>query len=293
MKPKLKIRNIKAKTESNALLLGVQVMKRLATAFISILVLTALGGTLLCELTTANFLGPTTPATDPPIVSIVSPSPNTTYKNEVLLHINITFLNPNHKEMNYVGYTLDNQEHVISKTYRENEMNWSTTLQGLTEGTHTLQVTASCRSYYMTPTSGGYFYYRVYWGYSDTINFTLVYPPQISILSLQNKTYETNNIQLNFTINEPVSKIEYSIDAQKNVTITENTTLTGLADGAHNITIYATDTDGNTGASKTINFTIKPFPTTLIIGPITSAAIISVGLLVYFKKHKNKTPSNT
>jgi len=258
-------------------------MKRTALGLTLILALlfSVVAGTQF-KVAKANFV-PTSPATDPPIISILSPT-NKTYENEVLLHLNLTLHYPEYKEINYVGYTLDNQEHVVSSNYGKKDMNWSTILEGLSEGTHILQVSASCKSYYASPTSGGYLYYRIYWGYSGVINFTVVYPPQISILSLENKTYATNSIQLNFTVNEPVTKIEYSLDGQEKVTIAGNATLTGLVDGLHNVTIYAMDTDGNIGVSETINFSIEPFPTPLVVASVILIAIVGVGLLAYFKK---------
>jgi hypothetical protein len=110
---------------------------------------------------------------------------------------------------------------------------------------------------------------------------------------LENKTYATSDIPLNFTINQPVSQIMYSLDGEENVTIAENTeniTLNGLSNGLHNVTIYAWDTAGNAGASKTINFTVakpEPFPTTLAaVASGASVAIIGIGFVVYFKKRK-------
>jgi hypothetical protein len=260
-------------------------VKVLAAAFISMLLLTVTAGTLFCRVATADFI-PTSPATDPPIISVVSPT-NRTYENEVLLHLNITVLYIRDQVLEYIGYTLDNQEHIISRNYGKYSMNWSTTLEGLSEGTHSLQVTAYCRSYYATSTSGGHLYHRRYANQSDIIHFTVVYPPKITILTLQNTTYETNNIQLNFTVNEPTSKIKYSIDGKENVTIAGNTTLTGLSNGKHNVTIYAIDKDGHTGTSETLHFNIEPFPTALIIAPIASAIIITIGIIVYFKKRNH------
>jgi hypothetical protein len=93
---------------------------------------------------------------------------------------------------------------------------------------------------------------------STTVYFTVDdgTPPIISNLSLENKTYSQNDLSLNFTTDEPTSWIGYCLDGKTNVTIAGNTTLTGLADGSHNLTIYANDAAGNMGASETINFTI-------------------------------------
>jgi hypothetical protein len=114
-------------------------------------------------------------------------------------------------------------------------------------------------------------------------------PPKVSILSLENKTYSAASIHLNFTTSERVSHSSYSLDGQQNVTITANTTLTGLPNGDHNVTIYAIDEAGNTGVSKTIYFTVdvpEPFPTTLVVASVITVAVVGLGLLVYFKKRK-------
>ena len=81
-------------------------------------------------------------------------------------------------------------------------------------------------------------------------------------------------------------QITYSLDGEETVTINGKTTLTGLANGDHNITVYAKDEAGNVG-SETTYFSVEvPFPTTMVIAPVASVAVVGVGLLVYFKKHK-------
>jgi hypothetical protein len=91
--------------------------------------------------------------------------------------------------------------------------------------------------------------------------------------------------------------------------------LTSIPEGNHNITIQATEygiyfyarsdygpfgynTFSITGSSS-ISFTIdttppkmakpEPFPTTMVIAPIASVAIISSGLLVYFRKRRKES----
>jgi hypothetical protein len=100
---------------------------------------------------------------------------------------------------------------------------------------------------------------------------------------------------LTFTVDVPVAELGFSLDGEANVTVAGNTTLTGLADGVHNVTVYATDSAGNTGSSQTIQFTIapeqqdpEPFPTTLVI-TASGVSAIAVGacLLVYFKKRRH------
>jgi hypothetical protein len=54
----------------------------------------------------------------------------------------------------------------------------------------------------------------------------------------------------------------YSLDGQETITITGNTTIAGLTNGLHNVTVYAKDTFENMGASETIYFSVaQPEPT--------------------------------
>lgn len=138
--------------------------------------------------------------------------------------------------------------------------------------------------------------YTIYGNTKD--NFPLMpygSPPAISIVSPQNKTYATTDVPIDFTVSEATSWIKYSLDGQANVTITESTTLSGLAEGLHSLTVYAQDTDGQTGTSETIYFTIsqgaepaqsEAFPITWIAAIIV-AAVVGVALL-YFLKIKKK-----
>jgi hypothetical protein len=116
-------------------------------------------------------------------------------------------------------------------------------------------------------------------------------PPNVSVASPENKTYNMFDVPLNFTVNDQVSQITYSLDGQENVTIAGNTTLTDLPDGEHNVTVYAQDMAGNVGASEAVTFTIdtpEPFPTTPVAAvSIALAVAVGVGLLVYFKKRRN------
>jgi len=120
--------------------------------------------------------------------------------------------------------------------------------------------------------------------------------PTIFIVSPENKTYTVTDVPLTFTVSEPTSWIGYSLDEQANVTIAENTTLTGLLDGFHSLIVYATDTAGNTGTSEKIYFTIKtqqsqPFPSTWIVAAIVAIAAVGAVLRVYLAKIK-KTENN-
>lgn len=107
-------------------------------------------------------------------------------------------------------------------------------------------------------------------GEVDTVDNTyvngfvgIIRPPIITVISPQNTTYSTSSVPLTFSVSEPTSWIGYSLDAQENVTITHNTTLNGLFDGLHWITVYANDSlppAGNMGSSDTIYFTVDTTP---------------------------------
>jgi hypothetical protein len=132
--------------------------------------------------------------------------------------------------------------------------------------------------------------YQVY-AYA-TVQFTIdTTPPTISVLSIQNATYGTTDVDLNFSVSEPVSQISYSLDGQENMTVAGNTTLADLSMGEHNVTVYAWDTAGNMGASETVTFTVAvpaPFPTVPVAAAsVAVVAAVIAGLLVYFKKRKH------
>ena len=145
----------------------------------------------------------------------------------------------------------------------------------------------------------------------ESIYATDTTPPSIAVLSPENKTYTTNDILLKFNASEPVSWVDYSLDGQANVTITDrnatisgNITLTGLSEGSHSLKVYDADAYGSTanvGASETIYFTIaqktepepqpetEPLPITWIVVAITITAAVGAALLIYFTKVKKTT----
>jgi hypothetical protein len=95
---------------------------------------------------------------------------------------------------------------------------------------------------------------------SDPVHFTFVKDsdaPKMSVTSPENITYATTEIPLILTVNKSVSWMKYSLDNQANVTISGNTTLTGLSEGLHNLVLYAQDNVGNIGVSNPIYFSIK------------------------------------
>jgi len=115
-------------------------------------------------------------------------------------------------------------------------------------------------------------------------------PPVVQVVSPASQTYNESSVFLVFTVDKPVSWMGCSLDGQDNVTVTGNTTLSGLANGLHNVTVYAKDAFENTGASETVSFSVEvPFPATLVVAPVASVVVIGAVLAIYFKKRKHQT----
>ncbi len=117
-------------------------------------------------------------------------------------------------------------------------------------------------------------------------------PPVVAVLSPENdKAYNVSDVSLVFAVNRPVVWLGYSLDGQDKVTITGNITLAGLANGLHNVTVYARDEFGNMGASEAVCFTIakelEPFPV-VPIAAASGVAIVSVAVcVVYYCKKRS------
>lgn len=292
--------------------------KLLTGTFIIVLLLSAVAGIQLVGLGKANpyvYENPYYYTDDtslksyvnPPVISMSSPQNNTLYnKDNVFLTFNVTIENSTTatsliRRVFFKTDWLENETEVyryefpsdlesiypflFGKAVKQEITSFHPNLKltKIPEGEHNITV-------YVV----GY-YHR----YPDALEITgcsTIYfvvdttSPVIYFFSVENKTYVTSQVQLNFTTSEPVSKISYSLDGQDNVTVDGNTTLTGLSDGGHNVTVYATDEAGNMGASETVYFSVEvpePFPTTLVaIVSVATVAVVGLSLLVYFKKRK-------
>jgi hypothetical protein len=220
-----------------------------------------------------------------PDISITSPLNKTFNTIPLPLNFTVSYRYPLVSNA-VVHYSIDGKDNIaissaIGSSTKSGERiftPYNLEINNLIDGLHNLTVYAKITYFHYGSSSA-----------SSSVQFTIdTSPPTISGLSIVNKTYDTNTIPLNFTTNEPASQIAYSLDGEANVTITGNMTLPNLSYGTHNITMYATDAAGNTGASETVHFTIaKPFPTALVAAAsIATVAVVGIGLLIYFKKRK-------
>jgi hypothetical protein len=218
--------------------------------------------------------------TTPPKITVLSP------ENKIYTTSNVPLICTINKPTIWIAYQIDGGRNVT--------ISGNTTIT-LLDGWHNITLYAADADYNN--------------GASETVHFSKfavdTVPLNVKVHSIQNTTYTTQDLPLTFTVDKSVSWIAYSLDGQANVTISQNTTLTELPKGAHTLTVYAQDTIGLIEASNSINFvvadtlpefpdedepttpTAEPFPTTLVIAPIASVAVVGVGLLVYFKKRKH------
>ncbi|MCX8153551.1 MAG: hypothetical protein N3E52_03850 [Candidatus Bathyarchaeota archaeon] len=90
-------------------------------------------------------------------------------------------------------------------------------------------------------------------------------PPQLQILSPENKTYPSKRVPLVLSVNRPVTWIVYSIDDKPNVTITGDIILSDLTDGGHKLAVSVNDTFGNIVSSEPIYFSVDTIPPRITI----------------------------
>jgi DNA-binding beta-propeller fold protein YncE len=280
--------------------------KALLTAiFISMLLFLTIAGTEFVKLGTANPVGAELKYTAPPVILIHSPVNNETL-NRTAVSLQFIVSKPqgwlihggsDEAKQMFKGLSYELDGKMLYNTSFNSDLKYpfyrSVNLNNLKDGVHSVKVSAYA--------SGWCIEMHRFWKYEVAINSSAeVYfsvdttYPTISILPDENNAYGTSDKPLNFTVNEPVSRLFYSLDGQENVTISGNTTLANLSCGDHTVTVYAMDKAGNI-ASETIICTISmpeqrepaPFPTELVATASgASVAIIGVGLLVYLMKRK-------
>jgi hypothetical protein len=225
--------------------------------------------------------------TYPPVITITSPSNNTAYNTSPLpLMFNVTA--PQSKTasstgVDHVSYEADWRNEAIDVLQGgQGEPSFDLSLSNIPEGQHSITIKARGIGTYMNEEELSYTLFFI--TSTATVSFTIDYTaPTVSVLSHVNKTYDVSDFPLYFSVNEPVSHIAYNLDGKENNTISGNTTLTGVINGDHNLTIYAEDDAGNVGKSETLNFTIavpepesEPFPT-VPVAAVSAASITAVG----------------
>lgn len=274
-------------------------MKRTALALTLVLALSVsiMAGMQTLEVAKANWL----PA---PAIIIYSPASIIYTNTSIPLHVVVNVLR-NSPEIVCVLYCADESSNVTLTNLTKTDNVWfdpnkegsefrvTSVLESLAEGNHTLKV-------YSQDAAGKEMSSSV----KFTINTQYRYP-EVLILSPQNKTYTTTEVPLIWACDEQKIVADYTLDLLSaplyayftlsgNASLPGNTTLTGLSNGTHTLTVNVITERGF--ASQTVHFTIsletpppspEPFSTTLVIASIASVAVIGVGLLVYFRKRNH------
>jgi hypothetical protein len=274
--------------------------KLLATFIISALVLSM----QVVEIVNADFLGPINDlGINASTVEIISPQNVSFNRNAVLLNFTVV----SQHDVFDVGYSLDNKAILrITSLIKISEESavmelppyilvtslGTLILSDLSDGTHTVTV------YQGRQWTGFGARYDIL-GFAS-VSFSIdTKAPNITIVKNQSSYNTSQAVPIEFMTNEPPSWMGYSLNNQANVTITGNTTVTGLTVGSHSLRVFANDSAGNMGMSnsnnfnitapveETLNFSLNQASLTAIVIVIVIVAVTSVSLF-FFKRRKGK-----
>ena len=262
-----------------------------AAIIISTLLFLAVVGTQFINLGKSNPFA-WIPTTVHPQITIVSPEDDSIYAlNALTIAFNVSInFERGWSYLSYVSYKASWKQDEIAVFDCEtngyvSELSYKLNLTGIHEGTHTVVISAGGHGGYRNDGYGLLLFRDAY--NSTSISFTI---HSVSILSPENKTYDTSDVLLFFEVHHSFKTIAYSLDGQDKVAVSGSTWLVDLPDGDYNVTVYVMDKAGNLRASETIYFSVdapEPFPTTMVIVPFASVAFVGLGLLVYFKRRKH------
>ena len=293
-------------------------MRKSGAALIMALLITAVAGTFFVRFGKANpYLyhesGPPPAGVAPLAISISSPKNNTLYNvHNITFTLSIRNNDPNAQFPSRDSYAIPSIHYLLEvylKTdwmednitvYKQDAYNpehptswdFNQTLWNIPNGEHSVVVTALGGGGYA---KNGLTWYSFQIATVSVINFTVdASPPEISMLSPLNATYYSSEISLNFVVNEEPSRISYSLDGQKNSTLSGNTTLNNLPNGEHKLIVYVWDTADNVKVSET-KFKVEPFPTALVATASASSIIVSVcaGLFIFTRRKRRKEAPQT
>jgi hypothetical protein len=277
-----------------------EVKRSLAVTLIIELILTAAVATQLVNsvwanpTTTPGYEVPPDDATEPPTITITSTTINQnnltiSFNASVgesatayTMHIdNVSYTSDWNQNKIYVYRDYDPQQKSSGSHGQQKAISYAAEITGIPEGAHTITMYVDELGSYLI--DGLVCPFQITG--SAMVNFTIdTLPPSVTILALENMTIGASDVPLNFSLSEPASRISYVLDGKDEVSISGNTTLTGLPNGVHRITVYAVDAEGNAGVSETATFTVASFP--VIPVAAVSIGLASVVLIVYFRKRK-------
>jgi hypothetical protein len=193
-----------------------------------------------------------------PKVQITSPE-NKTYTKLLIEYTT-------NRATEWVAYSLDNEANVTIHGPLE--------LVGLPQGSHNIVIFANDSLGNM--------------GASNMVFFSIdTIGPDITIITPQNQSYDSTDIQLNFVTNENVTRLSYRLDDFEEVPILGNVTLLALSEGSHRLTVYAADELGNV-SEETVYFSVALFPILAVVATATVVTILVAGGFLFLKRRKSK-----
>ena len=283
-------------------------MKQALTSFLVIaLIMSTLIGLAQANPYLYDESGPPPPGVSPLVISISSPKNNTLIAtNNITFTFSIQNNDANAQFPSRDSFTvpsihtledchlkadwLENNVTVYNAHMNNSEFppfpifwSYNQTFWDVPDGEHSVVVTALGEGGYA---EGPITWYSFQIATISVINFTVdATHPGVSILSPQNTTYFSSEIPFNFNTIEEPSLISYSLDGQKNLTLSGKTTLTDLHIGEHRLIVYARDAAGNVGVFET-KFTIEPFPTAIVALSLAGVIVIIAVALLLFRRRR-------
>jgi hypothetical protein len=180
---------------------------------------------------------------------------------------------------NNVPLTYTCEEQKYSVFYKLDNSNYTTvtsnnTLSDLPMGKHTINIKAMNSDILYS---------------EQTTNFNVA--PKL-LLSPLDANYKQNNVPLMYTVDNPQYLVYYKLDNSTFISLTSNTTLSGLAEGNHTIKVKASDRNETTlYAEQTANFTVDTTGQTLATIAAITLGILAIGsvLAVSYRRRKGKS----
>ncbi len=245
---------------------------------------------------------------EPPTIMVTSPLQDSTYSSNETIILSFNVSGPDAPNLitkyllmvDYKGDWMVESLHAYRtknfEVYTPDDFPFNLTfninLSNVPLGRHSIVITAFG--------SGGYAEGLTWYSFdknsSSTVIFVVDKIPKITLLSFENTTFANSSIPLDFTIDQPVSKITYRLDGEEPIDIAGNTTLSHLNNGYHNVTIYATNEFGSTGTSEVAKFMIDKLDleqnsslldrVIISIAIFTAIACFGLGILAYRRHRK-------
>ena len=228
---------------------------------------------------------------------MASPKENASYSNGVLnVVFDVTVDDPNPMDKyliltTYQGDWMQENKWLtsdIDTSFHFYPYNFSIT--GIPFGEHTVNFTTNTQCTIVLDNAPAHYEIEK----TVSVKFFMFADPVVTFLSIQNATSKTTSFPLNFTVDHPIAEMAYNLDGKGNLPINGNTTLAGLSNGKHNVTLCATDQYGYAGTSDSLFFYVDapqfslPLVAVVVISIIL--AVAAIGEIVFRRKNKQNIP---